>query len=409
MTDASLIPARWPEFVGLFPDGLDLEASARARGAFERARGVRDAETLLRLALGYGACGMSLRECCGWAEATGLASLSNPALLHRLAKAADWLGQDVLGSLLGAQARVAGKGRWAGYRLRAVDATSICPPGAKGTTWRLHVGYDLASGQVDQVELSDRKGAESLTRFCFAPGDIPLADRGYARYADLSAAMAAGAHPIVRTGWNALQLRRPDGRPFDLIAALSRRKAREWEMRVAVHQGAAPPLLMRLAVRRKSPQEAEEARRRVLKDARKRGKAPDPRTLEAAGYILLVTSLPRRLFPTADVLRLYRARWQIELAFKRLKSLAGLDQLPAKKPGLARAWIYARLIAALIAERLAGEIPDSPPSGPRTARSPDLAMAMRQGHPRQPARGHPRASPLANHPRHLRPLATTMV
>jgi hypothetical protein len=31
-------------------------------------------------------------------------------------------------------------------------------------------------------------------------------------------------------------------------------------------------------------------------------------------------------------LTLYRFRWQIELAFKRMKSLAGLAALPAKKP-----------------------------------------------------------------------------
>ncbi|MGO7258683.1 transposase, partial [Rhizobium brockwellii] len=63
------------------------------------------------------------------------------------------------------------------------------------------------------------------------------------------------------------------------------------------------------------------------------------------------------------ILTLYRFRWQIELAFKRFKSLAGLDSLPAKKPELARAWLYARLIVAIIAEQIAGQVPDSPPSG----------------------------------------------
>ncbi|TBD09272.1 transposase, partial [Rhizobium ruizarguesonis] len=61
-------------------------------------------------------------------------------------------------------------------------------------------------------------------------------------------------------------------------------------------------------------------------------------------------------FAPADILTLYRFRWQIELAFKRFKSLAGLDSLPAKKPELA-------LIVAIIAEQIAGQVPDSPPSG----------------------------------------------
>ncbi|WP_347349887.1 transposase, partial [Mesorhizobium captivum] len=79
--------------------------------------------------------------------------------------------------------------------------------------------------------------------------------------------------------------------------------------------------------------------------------------------MLLLTSLPSNIFPPVDVLALYRFRWQLELAFKRMKSLTGLDALAAKKPELARAWIYARLIIFLIAERSAGQVPDSSPSG----------------------------------------------
>jgi hypothetical protein len=74
--------------------------------------------------------------------------------------------------------------------------------------------------------------------------------------------------------------------------------------------------------------------------------------------------LPADIFPTTDVLALYRFRWQIELAFKRMKSLAGLDQLEAKKPELAQAWIFAKLIVFLIAEQNAGQVPDSPSCGP---------------------------------------------
>jgi hypothetical protein len=114
--------------------------------------------------------------------------------------------------------------------------------------------------------------------------------------------------------------------------------------------------------------------------------------------------LPPETFPTTDVLALYRLRWQIELCFKRFKSLAGLDQLPAKSEDLARAWIYAKLITVLLAERLAGTVPDSPPSGsgpsgPRIATRKPIAMAMRQTHPRQPAHRHPRRPALGDHPR----------
>ena len=336
---------------------------------------MKDAETLLRLALAYGGCGMSLRETCAWAEAAGLARLSDPSLIGRLCKAAPWLG-DIVAALLGDQAELP-KGRWAGYRLRALDATSICEPGADRTTWRLHVGYDLASGQVDQIELTDGRGAEKLQRLKYQPGDVVLADRAYARPRDLRPVIEDGAHIIVRTGWNSLRLLNPDGSPFDLFAALAAQAEQEGEVSVRIDEGGdfGEPLILRLVIRRKSPEEAQAEQERLLKQAKKRGKQPDPRSLEAAKYILLLTSLPAADFPPTDVLALYRFRWQLELAFKRMKSLAGLDELAAKKPQLARAWIYARLIAFLIAERSAGQVPDSPPYGQRKPGRQSIALA----------------------------------
>ena len=389
MQNASLVMDDWPQLLGQLPSGFDVAARARASGAFTRARGVPDADTLLRLALGYGACGMSLREGAGWAAVNGLARLSNVSLLHRLAKAAPWLG-DLLAALLADRAELPG-GRWAGHRLRAIDATTLCQPGADRTTWRLHVGYDLADGQVDQLELTDVHGGESLRRFTWRPGDIALADRGYAKPRDLRPVIEAGAHVIVRTGWTSLRLRHPDGAPFDLFAALAAGRRRQWEVEVGIEEGlgATAPLLLRLVVRRKRRSEAKAAQQRLLKDARKRGKQPDPRSLEAAKYILLLTSLPAASFPLADVLGLYRLRWQIELAFKRLKSLAELDALPAKQPALARTWIFARLIVALLAERIAGKPPDSSPCAPRNRRR-GAALAAGQDRPQRLALLHPR-------------------
>src|SRR5260370_2316165 len=205
----------WPEVSARLPAGFDLEATARLRGACTGAREIRSAEPLLRLALAYGGLGMSLRETCAWAEGGGMVSLSDPSLLDRLCKAAPWLG-DIVAALIAEQAKVPAK-RWAGYRLRALDGTSICQPGADRTTWRLHVGYDLATGQVDQLELTDLHGAENLQRLSYRPGDIVLGDRYYARPRDLRPVMEAGADFILRTGWNSLRLLQANGAPFALF------------------------------------------------------------------------------------------------------------------------------------------------------------------------------------------------
>jgi hypothetical protein len=395
----------WPEVSARLPADFDLEATARLRGAFTRAREIKNAETLLRLALAYGGLGMSLRETCAWAEAGGIASLTDPSLLERLCKAAPWLG-DIVAALIAEQARVSG-GRWAGYRLRALDGTSICEPGADRISWRLHVGYDLAAGQVDQVDLTDGRGAENLQRLTYRPGDIVLGDRCYARPRDLRPVMDAGADFIVRTGWNSLRLLQPNGEPFDLFAALAAQTEQEGEVQVRVHEGTkvppSEPLVLRLVIRRKAPEQAEAEQKRLLKEAKKRGKRPDPRSLEAAKYILLLTSLPATTFPPADILAIYRFRWQIELAFKRFKSLAGLDMLPAKKPELARAWIYARLIVAIIAEQIAGQVPDSSPSGPGITTRKPIALASHEDSLGHDLRCHSWITPVADRLRPLQP------
>jgi len=382
----SQILDHWSEVRLHLPASFDLEITARDRGAFTRAREVKGPEALLRLALAYGGCGMSLRETCAWAEATGIASLADPSLIDRLARAAPWLG-DLVAALIAEQAKLP-VGRWKGYRLRALDGTSICQPGADRTTWRLHIGFDLATAQVDQLQLTDVHGAENLQRLTYAPGDVALGDRYYARPRDLRPVLEAGADFIVRTGWNSLRLLKPDGELFDLFAALAAQTEQEGEVLVRVYEGRAvavdtKPLILRLIIRRKDPEQALAEQKRLLKDAKKRGKQPDPRSLEAAKYILLLTSLPVEMFSAAEVLALYRFRWQIELAIKRMKSLAGLARLPAKKPELAQAWIYARLIVAILAEQIAGQTPESPPCGVGKWKRQPLALASHETGPRQ--------------------------
>jgi len=374
------------------PPGFDLERTARERRAFLRKREVKDVASLFQLAMAYGGCGMSLHETCAWAEASGLASLSEPSLMERLCKAAAWLG-DIVAALIAQQATVPAK-RWAGYRLRAIDGTAICQPGADRTTWRLHVGYDLASGQVDHITLTDGRGAENLQRLTYRPGEIVLGDRFYSRAHNLRLVKEEGADFIVRTGWNALRLKHLDGGEFDLFETLRAQAGQEGEVRVRADEGsgASAPLELRLIIWRKTPEQAQAEQKRLLQNANKRGTKVDPRSLEAANYVMLVTALPTDVFSAADVLAIYRFRWQIELAFKRMKSLAGLDELAAKDPALAQAWIYARLIVFLLAEQIAGQVPDAPPFGPgkagikQKAPTKPLALAPDQ----DGARRHPR-------------------
>ena len=67
---------------------------------------------------------------------------------------------------------------------------------------------------------------------------------------------------------------------------------------------------------------------------------------------MVFTTLPEELITPADVLELYRFRWQIELVFKRLKQLLRLGHLPHKDPVAAKSWILSKLVIALLLETL---------------------------------------------------------
>lgn len=383
-----LLEAGWSEALAAIGAAVDVEASAREHCALVRAREV-DGAGLLRLALAYGGCGLSLRQTAAWAAAQGIADLSDVALLGRLTAASDWLGA-VAAALLAARLPAPDTG---GRRLRLVDGSSVCHPGADRTSWRLDAVLDPGAGCLAGLELTDGQGAERLSRFAWAKGEVAVADRYYARPRELRPVLEAGADLIVRTGWTSLRLRTPGGGPFDLMAALGAvgDAPASHEVHVDERRPDGNTLALRLVIARLPAAAAARARRRLRQDAKKRGRTPDARSLLAAGFILLLTSLPAQSFPPLRVLALYRLRWQVELAFKRLKSLLGLGELPARSPELARAWLHAKLILALLAEDRRRELAAALP--PQARRSHGLALAHHPCRPPEPHRHHPRPRP----------------
>ena len=62
--------------------------------------------------------------------------------------------------------------------------------------------------------------------------------------------------------------------------------------------------------------------------------------------------MPERDWTDEVVLEWYRTRWQVELVFKRFKSLVQLGCLPKYSDESAKAWLYGKLVAALLVEKL---------------------------------------------------------
>lgn len=356
---------QWESLLAMLPRGFDLEETLRQSGALERRRGIRSAEALLRLNLVYSLCGLSLRATAAWAQAQGVADVSDVALLKRLRKAAPWMGQ-----LLGAKlAERAGEmaAQPSRYRLRIVDATTASVPGSRGTDYRVHLGFDLSSLRVDRIEVTGAWGGENYSRLQMGPGDLILADRGYCHRSGLASVRQAKADFLTRINWQNLPLQDGQQQKLDLIELLEQVHGSdpvEFEVFIVEDKKRSlPSLPARLIVMRKPEEAAEAERRRIRHEASRKGRKVNPRTLKAAGFFFLLTSVPRRELSAQQVLELYRLRWQIEMAFKRLKGLLRLGNLPMKDPRLAQSYLCAKLLAALMLEDLTKGFLTFSPSG----------------------------------------------
>jgi len=364
MDTLRILREQWKSLLATLPAGFDLEKTLRESGALVRRREIRSAEVLLRLILVYSLSGLSLRSTAAWAQAQGVAQVSDVALLKRLRKAAPWMGQ-----LLGAKlAERAGEyPRPMAYRLRLVDATTASVPGSKGTDYRVHLGFDLTSFRVDRIEVTGAQGGESYSRLEIGLGDLILADRGYCHRHGLAAVRQAGADFLVRINWQNLPLQDSQQQRLDLVELLEQvqgPEAVELEVStVADKRRGIAALPVRLIMARKPKQAAEAERQRIRREASRKGRKADPRTLKAAAYFFVLTSVPRQELSGQQALDLYRLRWQIEMAFKRIKGLLHLGDLPVKDPQLAHGYLCAKLLAALMLEDLTKDFLAFSPSG----------------------------------------------
>jgi IS4 transposase len=362
---ASLPADQYSDLLGRLPRALDLDALAFQTKAIERRRDIADGASLLRLALARGPGGLSLSQTAAWASMIGLSVLSDPAVKYRLDKAADFL-KAVMEQQLAALTDGAAL-RWAGRILRASDGSNIKQRASKGTDWRVHGVFDLGRGGFSHLELTDHHGAEALDRGAAVAGEIRIGDRNFARPGVLQRfrqQTAERADFIVRVRWKAFRLRWPDGTPFNLIDHLLGLPvdAAPHEVMVQATVGRTKPSLpLRLIILRKSHEATEATRHKLRREAPRKQTKLDPRSLVAAEFLIVATSLPAEQYPSEEVLAVYRLRWQIELAFKRLKSLLHIDRLPTRTPQASRSWLYAHLILALLCDDISQEFLESSP------------------------------------------------
>jgi hypothetical protein len=369
MRNNNIITTDWDYALSLLPG--DLEESCRAKLAIVRQREILSAEDLLRLCMAYGFCGMSLRQTAAWAATVGVAQISNVAVLKRVSKSADWLGSLVEDKLFEKAKAVSPGGR----EIRIVDGSSLSGPGSKGTDWRVHLEVDPVRQNISHVQITEAGKGESFKNYSILPDALYLGDRGYSSRSGILSVLRRGGHVLCRAQFRQLGLKTQAGRSLDvlpLLETVSRHELGDWRVSVSDGRSLRP---LRLIAIRKTRQAEEKELKRLKTIASRKGKTVSAFSRKLAGFVCVVTDLDAEALDASEALELYRARWQVELMFKRLKSLIHLGDLRAKSPSLARAIIFAKILGALLVEDLSERALSFFPWGFRLSRAPREPLA----------------------------------
>jgi hypothetical protein len=332
------MPASWEETV----EAHGLISSHR----FARVAGPKQ---LMYLVLVHAGLDLPLRQTVHWATEAGLPSISHVTLHTKMKRVGPCL-EELIAAMADQRMGVE-REKWGGYEVVAIDGSVVVKPGPSGAGGRLHVVLRLADLCVVGAQITATDKGETLRRFGWREGQLVLADRGYANPAGVAHVVAEGADILVRVNRSALPLFDDVGQRIDLLSwtrDLAPGKAHHRSAMVVHGDTAIPGRLVAKRLPEGKIAEAQERARREVGD--------DAETLELACWVLIFTTAPESRLTDLQVVESYRVRWQIELLFKRWKSLCHIDRMPNYRPDTLVSWLSVKMILLMLLERMADSV-----------------------------------------------------
>ena len=340
----------WKILTSFLPKNWELQAEEL--GALTRKRKIASADSLLHVLLIHLADGKSLRSTAAYAKQAGICEISDVALLHRLKVSGNWLRNMAEGVLQNMPVKV--EKLTSKYQVRIVDGSVVNEPGATGSDWRIHYSFLLENLKCDDFHITSIKKGETLKIYEIKENDIILGDRGYCKRTGIMHVLKNDGNVILRFHSTSLPLFTRKNKRLALLKRLKKLKGNEigdWDVWFKDPENN-QLVKGRICAMRKSDEAIEKAKKKAIRSASRKGHKLREETLQHAEYVIIFTTLSRHIFKSKKILSLYRGRWQIELVFKRLKSIVKMGHLPKKDEESCIAWLHGKMLVTLLTERL---------------------------------------------------------
>jgi len=330
------------------------EEQAQEKGALTRSRKIKNATDLLKVLLLYLTVGGSFGKTSAMLKLTEEISLNKNALRERITKSVDWM-KWLCENICRNAGLVVTKPKWLkNRRICLIDATDEAINGSKNADYRLHYMMELFSFDTLEMHLTQAKIGEKLTHFKqFQKSDIVIGDRAYGSIKSIEYLQSLGVDFILRIKSNAFNFYDKNGNKADLesyLSGMTEGSAMTVKLYYKIGNQFKP---IRICAFAKNEEQQQKSLRHTKKSNRKkmRGKVSERQAFYSK-FVVVATSLS---YSKEKIMELYKMRWQIELLFKRFKSIFNYDEMNSRTDSSIKAWFYGKLLVAAICESLVNQ------------------------------------------------------
>lgn len=325
--------------------------------AMTRHRGIQDEEELLMLSMFY-SYGHSLMEVKNYAKTEFNTTISDVGFMKRFNRCNEWI-KSIISEMLGNEViKYDIPEKLKDYKVLAVDASDVRQKGAVQKLFHLHYAVNLFTLSSESFKITQQEQGETLKNFNFGRNTIVIADRGYASMTGIEYCLENLTDFILRIKNKAFNLYNENEETVELSSILKdvTEKSCDFILYYKYKNKLKP---IRFCAVRKTKEEIEIEKKRILRKESKKQISLSDDTKFTHQYFFVVTSLGKE-FTSDEILGLYRLRWQVEMVFKRYKSILGLGSIPTKTDISGLVWLNCKMLIALLIEKILSEVDFSP-------------------------------------------------